>query len=58
MCVLVCLCGTHRGRWWWWGTGGPGVDGVEGNGHSQPGGYIGGLEGPRMLFGLIRDVIR
>ena len=54
MCRCVCVEPIEGGG----GGGGAGMDGVEGNGHSQPGGYIGGLEGPRMLFGLIRDVIR
>ena len=54
MCWCVCVEPIEGDG----GMGGPGVDGVEGNGHSQPGGYIGGLEGHGMLFGLIRDVIR
>lgn len=53
MCASV-LVGNRvwRGGWQWsW-------HGVEGNGHSKPGGYTGGLEDARILFGLIRAVVR
>lgn len=44
----VCVC--------WWEAGMEGsINGVEGTGLSEPAGY---MEAPRILFGLIRAMIR